>query len=127
MGTRTLGQPGQFTTQGDASAVLGQSRAEHVGDVNKSTPLADGAIALDPTADLAGGTHKFGMSVADFAERQDAIAIVGEHCGASESVVDMAFGVSVGGRWHAKHSTSIVGRDWPRALAQPVVSTGCAA
>jgi hypothetical protein len=82
-----------------------ESRPKYVRDLHESDPLADRTVTLDAPADFACGSDELRMGIAYLAEVQHPAAIVSQHRRASKPVVDMAFGVSGGGRRHAKHST----------------------
>jgi hypothetical protein len=102
---RPFGQSCQLATQGDAAAMFRESRSEYVSDLHEPGPVADRTIALDAPTDFACSSHELRMGIAYLAEVQHTAAVVSEHRRAGKPVVDMAFGVSGGGRRHAKHST----------------------
>ena len=114
VGARPFGQSCQLATQGDAAAVFRESRSKYVRDLHEPGPVADRTIALDAPADFACGSDELRMGITYLAEVQHTAAVVSKHRRASKPVIDMAFGVSGGGRRHAKHSTMIVGREWLR-------------
>ncbi len=82
-----------------------EARSEYVRDLHEPGPLADRTITLDAPADFARSSDELRMGIAYLAEIQHTAAVVSEHRGAGKPVVDMAFGVSGGGRRHTKHST----------------------
>jgi len=105
MSARTFRKSGQLTPKRNATAVFGQSRTKHIGDVRQIERVTDWAFARNRLADFSSCPLEFGVRVAHFGAIYQSCLVFGKKGSTRQSIVNVAFGGR--GTWRdSKHDTA---------------------
>ncbi len=87
---RALREGLQFLGSGDTTTKGGQSGPKDIGHQDQCVVLTDRAVLTGGLAHLTGGTHQFGVGIADFVLGQPTLFVFRNEVLTRESVVNLA-------------------------------------